>query len=172
MSVCQLASDLLCAGLVSVHVSSRSQTLQGSGCCWPFFDLTLRKWQQLPEWVSEQSHFAALPSQQNHLFLHPEYLIADIVTVLKLCFGLRLAASVSNLKAVYLNGCLFLPLCWYNKSNYLYPQLMATQPIFVLLLCHKHCAQTPVPLFLPVLESLPQLEFFSLLQIVRLMLLS
>lgn len=40
-SVCQLASDLLCAGLPSA--SPPSQALRGSGCCWPFFDLTKRK---------------------------------------------------------------------------------------------------------------------------------
>lgn len=42
---------------------------------------------------------------------------------LELYFGLRLAASVSDLKAVYDKGCLFLPPYQFNKSNYLYLQI-------------------------------------------------
>lgn len=52
---------------------------------------------------------------------------------LELYFGLRLAASVSDLKAVDDKGCLFLPPYQFNKSNYLYLQIC-----FQMLLNH-HC---------------------------------
>lgn len=53
--------------------------------------------------------FAALPRHQKHLILHQKYLTAGRAMALELYFGLRLAASVSDLKAVYDKSCLFLP---------------------------------------------------------------